>query len=182
MSQQRETLKRLSSLLAPGEEGYINAIVEFSTEYKADPTILPTEWLDLSAKQTVVHFGGYLVAHKGFNAHQAYGFRDVIATYSDDIDLTAPRQVISDLLNSLEAKLSEINLEASNNDLELGIAGEGATKRLRTALADVKVASAVHLTRKSVTELMAVREEIDALLSKVAVESTPVKNGVKVAS
>jgi hypothetical protein len=178
----RDNLKRLVGVIAPGKDGWVAAIVEASVDFKADSSILPSEWSDLSDKQAVALYGGYLVAHKGFNADQVYGFANVIYKHNDKIDLTATKQVITDLLSSLEAKMAEENLEASNNALELGEAGEDATKRLLKSLTDTKIAASVHLTRKAITRLMEAREIIDSLLSKEAVESTPVSIGVKVAS
>ena len=136
----RDKLKVLSGLIASGKDGYINAIDEFSKEYKADPSILPTEFGDLSAKQTVVHFGAYLVAHKGFNAHQVYGYANVLSAKSDKIDLTADKSVISSLLSSLEIQIEKDNLSTANSNMALGKTQENIAKGI---VADVQALTAV---------------------------------------
>jgi len=178
----RQELQRMTGLLAVGEVGYINAINEFSREYKADPSILPTEWLDLSAKQTVAHFGGYLVAHKGFSAEIVYSHADAIAKKSNEIDLSADKQTISLKLTSLDAKVLEEETEEENNNKALGTYGEKKTKSLLAGVTDLKVEvlKGTHLTRKSKQELANLVEMANALLSMETVEPAPL--GVKVAS
>jgi len=175
----RDNLKRLTGLIASGKDGYVNAIDEFSKEYKADPSILPTEFGELSAKQTVVHFGAYLVAHKGFNSHQVYGYANVISAKSDKIDLQADKSVISSLLSSLEIQMETENINTANSNITLGKTQESLAKGI---VADVKALSAVvgvpTLNNSWMLYVSQAVEQLQALLPMV--EDAEVKESVAV--
>jgi hypothetical protein len=178
----RDNLKRLSGLIASGKDGYINAINEFSHEYKADSSILPTEWADLSVKQTVVHFGAYLVAHKGFNAEQVYGFANVIGAYSTQLDLTVDGKAISSRLSSLEEQLEAENLSESNRLLALGETGEKLAGGIVRDAKSLAAAASVVVTPKMVDRIQSAIKELEALLPVGEVAQYPVViDGVKVA-
>ena len=175
----RDNLKRLTGLIASGKDGYVNSIDEFSKEYKADPSILPTEFGELSAKQTVVHFGAYLVAHKGFNSHQVYGYANVISAKSDKIDLQADKSVISSLLSSLEVQMEKENINTANSNITLGKTQESLAKGI---VADVKSLSAVvgvpTLNNSWMLYVSQAVEQLQALLP--VVEDAEVKESVAV--
>jgi len=173
----RDNLKRLSGLIASGKDGYINAINEFSHEYKADPSILPTEWADLSAKQTVVHFGAYLVAHKGFNADQVYGFANVIGEYSSTLDLTVDTKAILSRLSSLEEELEAKNLDESNRLLNLGETGEKLASGILTNAKTLSAAASVVVTPKMIDRIQSAIKELEACLPVEAVAQFPVSTG-----
>jgi hypothetical protein len=177
----RDNLKRLTGLIASGKDGYVNAINEFSHEYKADPSILPTEWADLSAKQTVVHFGAYLVAHKGFNAEQVYGFANVIGAYSDQLDLTVDGKAISSRLSSLEDQLEAKNLDESNRLLALGETGEKLAGGIVRDAKSLAAAASVVVTPKMIDRIQSAIKELEALLPVGEVAHSPITIGEKVA-
>jgi hypothetical protein len=184
MSTPRQELQTITDMLASGERGVIAAIKTMSTHYKVDPSILPNEWVDLSAKQTVAHFGGYLVAHKGFSAEIVYSYATGIAKKSDKIDLSADTKAITEQLKSLDAKAKAEATEEESNNKELGVFGEKRTSSLLTGITELQkeVAKGTHLTRLSLQELATVVEKAQALLSEATVEPARVTSGVKVAS
>lgn len=177
----RDNLTRLTSILAPGKDGYVSAIKEFSHEYKADASILPTEWADLSAKQTVVHFGAYLVAHKGFTAEQVYGFANVIGAYSMQLDLTADGDTISSRLSSLEEQLEATNLDTAQSAL---YKGETQEKLAKSILSDIKnlaaVAKVPTLNSAWVLDAQKAIRQLEDLLPVEVVAQFPVSTGDKV--
>lgn len=177
----RDNLKRLSGLIASGKDGYINAINEFSHEYKADASILPTEWADLSVKQTVVHFGAYLVAHKGLNAEQVYGFANVIGAYSTQLDLSVDGKAILSRLSSLEEELEAKNLDESNRLLALGETGEKLAQGIARDVKSLSAAASVVMTPKMIDRIQSSIKELEALLPVEGVAQFPVSTGDKVA-
>ncbi len=179
----RDNLKRLTAILAPGKDGYVNAINEFSHDYKADPSILPTEWADLSAKQTVVHFGAYLVAHKGFNAEQVYGFANVIGEYSMSLDLTVDGKTISSRLSSLEEQLEATNLDSANSALLKGeTQGKYASKILTDVANLAAVAKVSTLNNAWMLDVQkAIRQLEDLLPVEVVAQYPVIIDGDKVA-
>lgn len=177
----RDNLKRLTGLIASGKDGYINAINEFSHEYKADSSILPTEWADLSTKQTVVHFGAYLVAHKGLNAEQVYGFANVIGEYANTLDLSVDGKTILSRLSSLEEELEAKNLDESNRLLALGETGEKLGKGILRDAKSFAAAAAVVMTPKMIDAVQSAIRELEACLPVGEVAQFPVSTGNKVA-
>lgn len=177
----RDNLTRLTSILAPGKDGYVAAIKLFSLDYKADPTILPTEWADLSAKQTVVHFGAYLVAHKGFTAEKVYGYANVIGEYSTSLDLTVDGNTISSRLSSLEEQLEANNLDSANSAL---YKGETQAKYADAILSGIKnlaaVAKVPTLNTAWVLDAQKAIRQLEDLLPVEVVAQFPVSTGSKV--
>jgi hypothetical protein len=177
----RDNLKRLNGLIASGKDGYINAIKEFSHEYKADASILPTEWADLSNKQTVVHFGAYLVAHKGFTAEKVYGFANVIGEYSMALDLTVDGDTISSRLSSLEEQLEADNLDTAQSAL---YKGETQSKIAEAILSGIKNLAAVSkvptLNNAWILDAQKAIRQLEDLLPVEVVAQFPVSTGSKV--
>ncbi|CAB4122265.1 hypothetical protein UFOVP27_140 [uncultured Caudovirales phage] len=177
----RDNLRHLSGLIASGKDGYVNAINAFAPEYKADASILPSEWADLSAKQTVVHFGGYLVAHKGFNAEQVYGYANVISAYYAEIDLTVDGKTINSQLSRLEERLETEHLAESNRLLALGETGEKLAQGIVRDTKSLAAAATAVMTPKMVDRITTAIRELEALLPVGEVAQFPVDTGVKVA-
>lgn len=174
----RDNLRRLSGLIASGKDGYINAINAFAPEYKADASIVPSEFTDLSAKQTVVHFGGYLVAHKGFNAEQVYGYANTIAEFSTKIDLSVEGKAIALQLTALEAELEAQQTHEADRLLHLGETGEKLAKSVARESKALAAAASVVMTPKMVDSIQTAIFELQALLPVVEVA----QSGVKVSS
>lgn len=101
MSQARENLKNLTAAQGNDEEGYVAMINAFAAEYKADTEISPFDWDDLNKRQKVAHFGGYLVAQKGFNAHQVFAHANTIVDNTKVLDLSADKPTIIKQLEAL---------------------------------------------------------------------------------
>jgi hypothetical protein len=160
----RDNLRHLSGLIASGKDGYVNAINAFAVEYKADASILPTEWADLSNKQLVIHFGGYLVAHKGFNAEQVYGFANVISAYSSRIDLTLDGKVIVSRLSSMEDELEAEQTQQAEKLLHLGETGEKLAASVAREAKALSAAAQVVMTPKMVDKITTAIRELEALL------------------
>jgi hypothetical protein len=171
----------MTAILAPGKDGYVAAIKLFSLEYKADASILPTEWANLSAKQTVVHFGAYLVAHKGFTAEKVYGFANVIGEYSMALDLTVDGDTISSRLSSLEEQLEADNLDTAKSAL---YKGETQSKIAESILSGVKNLAAVSkvptLNNAWILDAQKAIRQLEDLLPVEVVAQYPVSTGDKV--
>ena len=178
----RDNLRDMTAILAPGKDGYVAAIKLFSIEYKADSTILPTEWANLSEKQTVIHFGAYLVAHKGFTAEQVYGFANVIGEYSMSLDLTVDGDTISARLSSLEEQLVAGNLDTAESAL---LKGETQQEYINAVLSGIKklsgVASVRTLNTAWVLDAQKAIRQLEDLLPVEVVAQYPVSTGSKVA-
>ena len=178
----RDNLRDMTAILAPGKDGYVAAIKLFSIEYKADSTILPTEWANLSEKQTVIHFGAYLVAHKGFTAEVVYGFANAIGKHSDLLDLTADGDTISARLSSIEEQLVASNLDAAESAL---LKGETQAKLAESVLSAVGklsgVASVRTLNNAWVLDAQKAIRQLEDLLPVEVVAQYPVSTGSKVA-
>jgi hypothetical protein len=174
----RDNLRDMTAILAPGKDGYVAAIKLFSIEYKADPTILPTEWLDLSEKQTVIHFGAYLVAHKGFNAEQVYGFANVIGKHSADLDLTVDGKTISARLTSLEGQLEASNLDSAESALLKGETQQGYIDAVLSSIKKLSAVSSVHtLNTAWVLDAQKAIRQLEDLLPVEVVAQYPVNTG-----
>jgi hypothetical protein len=174
----RDNLRDMTAILAPGKDGYVAAIKLFSLEYKADSTILPTEWLDLSEKQTVIHFGAYLVAHKGFNAEQVYGFANAIGKRSADLDLTADRDTISARLTSLEEQLVANNLDSAESALLKGETQQGYIDAVLSGIKKLSAVSSVHtLNNAWVLDAQKAIRQLEDLLPVEVVAQYPVTTG-----
>ena len=120
MSQAREILSGLTKQHASGKEGYQAAIEAFAEQYKQDADILPSEWAELNVKQTVCHYGGWLVAHKGFTSTEVHSFLNAIGHEYAKIDLTATKPAIIAQLKALDEAWSAANDDEANKLLEMG--------------------------------------------------------------
>ena len=174
----RDNLRDMTAILAPGKDGYVAAIKLFSIEYKADSTILPTEWLDLSEKQTVIHFGAYLVAHKGFTAEKVYGFANVIGEYSMALDLTVDGDTISSRLSSLEEQLEADNLDTAKSALLKGETQAKFAESILSAIGKLSaVASVPTLNNAWVLDAQKAIRQLEDLLPVEVVAQYPVTTG-----
>ena len=172
----RTGLTALSNVLASGKEGYIEGIKQSAVFYKQDSTIMPSEFAELNRKQTVVHYGGYLSAHKvGLSAEYLYGFADAISAYSDKIDLSADADGIRAQLTRLSDEYDAAIKAEADKSLALGDTGEGISRRIVKQVKDLAIAMEVTTTPKMVDAIQVAIKELEALLPQSGVKANQIK-------
>ena len=176
----RQDLLGLSKSHASGADGYIDGIKLFSDYYAKDTTIMPNEYLELNRKQTVLHFGGYLSAHKGITAEYTYGFADGVATYADRISLDADTSVIKAQLSSLQDEYEAEAAATATKALTLGDTQEALAKSIVRKVKDLAIALEVTSTPKTIDAIMVAFKELEALLPQSEVVAQEIKGKVLV--
>lgn len=176
----RQGLLDLSKSHASGADGYIDGIKLFATYYAADTTIMPTEFAELNRKQTVLHFGGYLSAHKGITAEYTYGFADGVAAYSERIKLDADTNTIKTQLSSLQDEYEADAAEKAAKALTLGDTQESISKSILKKVEALGIALEVTSTPKTIDAIMVAIKELEALLPHGEVVAQEIKGKVLV--
>jgi hypothetical protein len=176
----RQELDALSKSHASGADGYIDGIKLFATKYLEDTAIMPNEYADLNRKQTVLHFGGYLSAHKQISAEYTYGFADGVATYADRISLDADTSVIKAQLSSLQDEFESESATATAKALTLGDTQESLAKSIVRKVGALAIALEVTSTPKTVDAIMVAIKELEALLPQSEVVAQEIKGKVLV--
>lgn len=176
----RQGLLDLSKSHASGADGYIDGIKLFATYYATDSTIMPNEFAELNRKQTVLHFGGYLSAHKGITAEYTYGFADGVATYADRISLDADTSVIKAQLSSLQDEYESEAAATAAKALTLGDTQESLAKSIVRKVEALGIALEVTSTPKTIDAIMVAIKELEALLPQSEVLAQEIKGKVLV--
>ena len=170
----REMQSRLTSTWKSGKDGYVAAINESAVNYAADTAMLPSEFGELSSKQAVANYGGYLVAHKGVTAEYVFGFANAIAKKYNEIDnhLSDSTESVKALLVSLDDQLSADNANTAEQNLLLGDTGERLAKSLTKTVDDL--VSSMTVTRTPKMEF-AIRDAIRKLEASLPADSSAVQ-------
>ena len=172
----RNGLTALTAVLASGKTGYIEGIKQASAHYKADASIMPSEFAELNRKQTVVHYGGYLSAHKvGLSAEYIYGFADAIAEYADKIDLSADTEALRVQLTSLSDEYDAKVKAEADKSLALGDTGESLSRSILRRVKELAIAMEVTTTPKMVDAIQVAIKELEDLLPQSVVVANQIK-------
>lgn len=176
MSSAKLRQQALTATWKNGKDGYIAAIDESALNYSADPSMSPAEMGDMSAKQAVANYGGYLKAHKGFTAEYVIGFANVIAKKYEDLDkhLTSDADTIMGVISDLDSRLTQENEDKARTALYLGDTTDALAKRLKSLVGELAIASSVASTPKAQFLVREAIEKLESLLpaSGEAVETT----------
>ena len=134
-----------------GKDGFLAAISESALNYSADPTMLPSEFGDLSAKQAVANYGGFYVAHKGFTPEFVYGFANTIAKKYEELDKSLSREGddIIGILTDMDNALTNENESKARQALYLGETTDALAKRLDKLAGELVAANSVATTIKA---------------------------------
>lgn len=163
-----------------GKDGYLAAITESALNYSADPTMLPNEFGELSAKQAVANYGGYLVASKGWNAEHVLGFANAIAKRYEDLDkhLTSDGDTIEGVLRDLDDAITRENTDKARQALYLGDTTEALAKRIKTTTEELVAAASVATTPKAQFYVREAIAKLESILSPASGEAVAVSERV----
>lgn len=157
----RTSLRSLTTQHASGKEGLEATIDAFAEHYKADDSIMPSEFLDLNKRQSVAHYGGYLVAHKGFTSSEVSAFANVIGVTPEKLDLSGDKATLMASLRFLDDQRVAEHTNDVQTALLLGDTTDKAggkilddIKAFRSAYAVTKTAKSQILLRKAAQELL----------------------------
>jgi hypothetical protein len=134
-----------------GKDGYTAAISESALNYSADPTMLPSEFGELSAKQAVANYGGYFVASKGWTAEYVLGFANAISKRYEELDkhLSEDGDTLEGILKDIDERITRENADKARQALYLGDTTESLAKRLKSLTDELVTANSVATTPKS---------------------------------
>lgn len=175
MSSAKQRQVAITATWKNGKDGYIAAIDESALNYSADPSMTPSEFGELSAKQAVANYGGYFKAHKGFTSEYVLGFANVIAKKYEELDkqLSSDADTIMGVLSDLDSSLTAENENKARQALYLGDTTDALAKRLDKTLSELAVAYSVAPTIRGKLLLRGVAERALALAdSGESVETT----------
>lgn len=151
MSAAKQRQVALTATWKNGKDGYIAAIDESALNYSADPSMTPSEFGELSAKQAVANYGGYLKAHKGLGSEYLYDMANTIAQKYESIDahLSSDADTIMGVLSDLEAQRIADLKDKQRTALYLGDTTDALAKRLSKLVGELATASQTATTPKS---------------------------------
>lgn len=176
MSSAKLRQQALTATWQNGKDGYTAAIDESALNYSADPSMSPAEFGELSAKQAIANYGGYLKAHKGFTAEYVLGFANTIAKKYEELDkhLTSDADTIMGVLSDLDSRLTAENENKARQALYMGDTTDALAKRLDKLAGELAVAASVATTPKSQFLVREAIAKLEKLLpaSGEAVETT----------
>lgn len=159
-----------------GKDGFVAAISESALNYSADPTMLPNEFGELSAKQAVANYGGYFVASKGWTAEYVLGFANAIAKRYEELDkhLSDDGDTLEGILKDLDEKITAENADKARQRLYLGDTTEALAKRLKTLTEELESANSVATTPKAQFYVREAIAKLEQMLpdTGVSVETT----------
>jgi hypothetical protein len=141
---------------------------------------MPNEFAELNRKQTVLHFGGYLSAHKQISAEYTYGFADGVAAYADRISLDADTSAIKAQLSSLQDEYESKAAQDAAKALTLGDTQESLAKSIVRKVEALGIALEVTSTPKTIDAIMVAIKELEALLPQSEVVAQEIKGKVLV--
>jgi hypothetical protein len=136
----------------------IDAFAEF---YTADDTIMPSEFLELNKRQTVAHYGGYLVAHRGFTSTEVYAFANVIGVTPEKLDMSWDKSTLIASLRFLDDRRVAERASEVQRALLLGDATDKASGKI---LDDIKAFRSAYLVTKTVKSQVLLRQAAQELL------------------
>lgn len=166
-----------------GKDGYLAAISESALNYSADPTMLPSEFGELSAKQAVANYGGYFVAHKGWTAEFALGFANAIAKRYEELNksLSASGDELEVILKSVDEALTREHEDKARQALFLGDTTESLAKRLKALSHDLVIANATATTPKAQFLVREAIAQLQGMLSPVSGDTVETTEKVLIA-
>lgn len=179
MSSAKQRQVAITATWKNGKDGYIAAIDESALNYASDPSMSPNEFGELSAKQAVANYGGYLKAHKGFTSEYVLGFANVIAKKYEELDkhLPSDADTIMGVLSDLDSRLTADNENKARQALYMGDTTDALAKRLTSLVSELAIASSVASTPKA---QFLVREAIDKLEALLPASGEAVKTTERV--
>lgn len=147
----KQRQQALTATWRNGKDGFLAAITESALNYSADPTMLPSEFGELSAKQAVANYGGYFVAQKGFNAEFVYGFANTIAKKYEELNthLSKSGDDIVGVLTDMDNAITTENESKARQALYLGETTDALAKRLDKLVKELVAANSVATTIKA---------------------------------